>query len=104
MRAASRPIRACQQITALVAVLGLAACAGQPPGRTAGIRGVGTPDVSAYVPADQATSLQALLDRCAQEPRQTSQSSGTQGLAASCSQLHRTLHNQPGNAVAGPAL
>jgi hypothetical protein len=85
------------------AALSLSACAlpGQNP--RPGLRGYGTPDVSAYLPADQVTSVQALLDRCAQVPRTTTPSE-TQGLAASCRQLHHTLRNQPGNAVPGPAL
>ncbi len=101
---AHSPARACLRLALLAAALGLASCAlpGQDPGP--GLRGYGTSDVSAYVPADQATSLQALLDRCAQAPQPTSPPSETQGLAVSCSQLHRTLRNQPGNAVPGPAL
>lgn len=98
------PVQACLHRAALAVALGLSACAlpGQDPGP--GLRGYGTPDVSAYVPADQASSVQALLDRCGQVPRPASPSSATQGLAAACSQLHHTLHNQPGNAMQVPAL
>ena len=92
--------RACLCLATPIAVLGLAACAlpGQNPGP--GLRGYGTPDVSAYVPADQATSVQSMLDRCAQVPPPANPPSETQGLAVACSQLHRTLRNQPGNTAA----
>ena len=85
-------------------LLGLSACAGQDRSPVQGLRGYGTPSVSAYLDRNQATSVQALLDRCARVPRQPGQASETQGLAAACDQLHHTLRNQPGNAVPSPAL
>ena len=99
-----RPVQACLHLATPTVALGLSACAlpGQNPGP--GLRGYGTPDVSAYTPSDQATSVQALLDRCGQMPPPASPSSETQGLAAACSQLHHTLRNQPGNAVPPPAM
>ena len=83
----------------MLTVLGLTACAGQPPGSGAGLRGVGTPGVSAYVGEDQATSVQAMLDLCRQVPQQSDPAPGDRGLSAACAQLRRTLHSQPGNTV-----
>jgi len=79
-----------------IAVFGLSACSGQAT-TPEGLRGVGTPDVSSYLGGGQATSVQALLDRCRQAPEQAGPNSDTRGLKAACSQLHRTMHNQPGN-------
>jgi len=89
--------------TVLAAALGLAACSSQPERRDGQVLGYGTPGVSAYVQGDQAISLQAQLDRCGQVPQagtatQTT-ATQTQGLAAACGQLQRTLRNQPGNSV-----
>ena len=96
--------RARLRFAMLAAVFGLAACArpGQDPGP--GLRGYGTPDVSAYVPESQATRLHALLHRCARASSQPSPASATQGLSAACDQLRHTLHNQPGNGIQAPAL
>jgi hypothetical protein len=101
LRREARPARTRKATAALaVAVLVLTGCTGQPPGPLPGqrLRGYGTPSVSAYVPADQAASLQAMLDRCERVPRPPDPAE-TVGLPAACDQLHRTLHNQPGNAV-----
>ena len=83
----------------MLTVLGLTACAGQPAGPDAGMRGVGTPGVSTYLRGDQTISLQAMLDRCRQIPQQTNPNSGDRGLSVACDQLRRTLHSQPGNTV-----
>jgi hypothetical protein len=80
------------------AALGLAACSGQQASSGTGMLGYGTPSVSSYTGDDQAGGLQAELDKC----RQVSQADAarqTRGLAAACSQLQRTVRNQPGNAV-----
>ena len=103
----SNPLRLMQPLPAaltLAAALGLSACAGQDRGSAQGLRGYGTPGVTADTSGDQATSVQALLDRCARVPRQPGQASDDQGLAAACDQLHHTVHNQPGNAVPVPTL
>ncbi len=86
-----------------IALSGLAACSGQATAPE-GLRGVGTPDVSNYLSGGQATSVQALLDRCRQGSPQAGPSSETGRLETSCSQLRRTMHNQPGNTEqsAGP--
>lgn len=83
----------------LAALLGLAACSGPRRETIQGQGGVGTPDVSAYMPAGQATSLHALLNQCRQISGQSSPGSEDRGAAASCAQLRRSLHNQPGNAL-----
>jgi len=90
-------LRSALQVLVAFAAAGLAACAGQPPGPETGIRGVGTPGVAAYVPADRATSLQAMQANCEGVP--PAAPSATQGLPAACDQLRRTLNNQPGNAA-----
>ncbi|MBW4025231.1 MAG: hypothetical protein HIU92_19240 [Proteobacteria bacterium] len=84
---------------ALLTALLATACSGPPPLQNAEVRGVGTPGVSTYLGSNQATSLQALLDRCRAVPAQSGDASGDRGLGAACSQLHRTLHNQPGNTM-----
>lgn len=101
MKLTSCPAQPYLQCAALVGVLGLSACAGQQPGPSAGTRGVGTPGVSAYVPEDQAPTLQALLEQCQHTPQQASlmPAANRQNLEAACDQLQRQLHNQPGNAV-----
>ena len=81
----------------LVIALALSACSGQQASK-GGVLGYGTPGVSGYVGEDQATSLQAQLERCGQVP-QDGVASQTQGLAAACGQLQRTLRNQPGNSA-----
>ncbi len=82
---------------ALMLALGLAACAGPDRNPAPGLLGYGTPAVSAYVPEDQAASLQTMRASCERVP--PADPSETQGLPAACDQLHRTLRNQPGNAV-----
>ena len=75
----------------MVFVLGLAACSS--PAATGGqgsIKGYGVEPVSG-------DSLSAMLARCTQ-PASQSADRGT-SLDAECDQLHRTLHNQPGNSA-----
>ena len=91
-------MRRFQPLPLLLAVLGLAACTATPLQMQAGMRGFGTPGVSAYAPDGDAPSLQAQLERCERVP-QTGSASQTQGLAAACDQLRRTIRNQPGNSV-----
>ena len=74
----------------------LSACAQPAARQETALLGVGTPGVAAYVPAGEAASLQSLLDRCGPVPRP--EAVATRGLPAACAQLHRTMHNQPGNA------
>jgi len=62
------------------------------------VLGYGTPGVSAYMAADQPGGLRAELDRCRGVP-QAGAAMEAQGLGAACDQLHRTMRNQPGNAV-----
>lgn len=83
---------------ALALALGLAACAGPGQDPAPGMLGYGTPGVSAYVRDDEASSLQAQLERCRGVPLADA-AGRTEGLPAACGQLHRTLRNQPGNAV-----
>jgi len=91
-------MRRFQFLSLLPAVLGLAACTVTPLQTQAGMRGFGTPAVSAYIPDGDAPSLQAQLDRCERVP-QAGSASQTQGLPAACDQLRRTVRNQPGNSV-----
>lgn len=91
MRLTVQPIRLKLRFVALSVVIGFTACAG--PQQASSSRGVGTPGVSAYVPPDQATTSQALLDRC----QQAAQPVDNKGLSAACDQLRRQAHNQPGN-------
>jgi hypothetical protein len=79
----------------LLAVLGVASCAGSPLPSKPELLGYGTPAVTSYVPADQAGSVQAMQARCTGVP--SAGPSATQGLSAACDQLRRTIHNQPGN-------
>lgn len=60
--------------------------------------GYGTPGVSTYRQGASAATLQEELDDCSRVP-QAGAASQTQGLPAACAQLHRTLHNQPGNTL-----
>jgi hypothetical protein len=85
----------------IVAAVGVAGCAARSSQQEQALRGVGTPGVSSYATGDKATSLQALLESCRQAPEQAGPPSGTRDLGAACSQLHRTMHSQPGN-TAGP--
>lgn len=75
----------------------LASCAGTQPSPP-GMLGYGTPGVESNMPQDKAPTLQALLDRCRDVPQATADAQ-TSGLPSACSQLKRTSHNQPGNAV-----
>lgn len=93
MRLSAQPIRLNLQFAALSVVIGCTACAG--PQQAPSSRGVGTPGVSAYVPHDQATTSQELLDRCRQAP----QAVDNEGLSAACDQLKRQERNQPGNSA-----
>lgn len=77
------------------AAFGLAACSVPQASRGTGMLGYGTPGVSAY--ADGGPTLQAQLDACRGVPQ--SKPNQTQGLSASCDQLHRLVRNQPGNSV-----
>lgn len=85
----------------LMALLPAAGCAGAPPPAPPAGRmlGYGTPGVSAYAPGDRPMTLGAMLARC--EGVGPPAAGATEGLAASCAQLRRTLRNQPGNAVPG---
>ena len=103
MRSKPVPARAGLPAAAALAVvaLGLVGCdaAGPRQGPSPpGLLGYGTPDVSAYVPADRASSLQAMRANC-EGVSPPADPSATQGLPAACDQLRRTLHNQPGNAT-----
>ena len=60
--------------------------------------GYGTPGVASYMGDGQAGSLQARTGQC-QQVSHGGAAAQTSGLAAACSQLHRTLRNQPGNSV-----
>jgi len=91
-------MRPCNFLPFLPAVLGLAACGATPSQKHTEMLGFGTPAVSAYAPDDDALSLQAQLERCERVP-QAGSASQTQGLAAACDQLRRTVRNQPGNSV-----
>ncbi len=85
--------------TAVFVSLGaLGACSGPPTSKQAGMLGYGTPSVSTYSQETSATTLKEELDGCSRVP-QAGAASQTQGLPAACAQLHRTLHNQPGNTV-----
>ncbi len=95
-------VRELRSVVVLGLTLGLGACASSSSPRTdTAVLGYGTPGVSSYVQGDEATSLQAQLDRCrdVSDPAAANQ---TQGLAAACGQLRRTLRNQPGNVVGEP--
>lgn len=86
-------------LCAVVALPALSACAEKSAAADPVLRGFGTPGVSAYLGDEQVSSLQALLDRCQAVSQGSAPSSDSKGLAASCAQLHRTMHNQPGNMV-----
>jgi hypothetical protein len=78
-------------------VLGLAACSSSAAtDRQANLKGYGVEPVSG-------DSLRAMLARCSQPgPQAVGVDRGT-SLDAECNQLHRTLHNQPGNSVTSGA-
>ena len=82
----------------LVISAALGACSGPPESKDAGLLGYGTPGVSSSIQGSPATTLQEELDRCSRVP-QDGAASQTRGLPAACSQLQRTVHNQPGNTV-----
>lgn len=92
-----RLVQQARQGTTMLVALVLMGCAGQQQGQVPGLLGYGTPDVSAYVPVDQATNLQAMRARCEGVP--PAAPAATQGLPAACDQLRRTQGNQPGNAA-----
>lgn len=77
----------------ILLVLGLAACSSPAAtGRQGGIKGYGVEPVSG-------DSLSAMLARCSQPGSQAISADRAGSLDAECDQLHRTLHNQPGNSV-----
>ena len=84
---------------AMAAAVLVAGCAMPPATAPGTMLGYGTPGVSGYVPAGEASDLKSLMARCSQvsigvaPPR-------PQSFAAACDQLRRTAHNQPGNTVA----
>ena len=86
---------------AVLSVIALTGCAQAPQVQPGQVLGYGTPGVSTYLPADEATTAQALLDRCRTTyppvPNPTPQT-----FEAACDQLRRTARNQPGNTVAVP--
>ncbi len=60
--------------------------------------GYGSLGMSTYQPGSSDATLQEEMDRCNRVP-QAGAASQTQGLPTACAQLHRTLHNQPGNTL-----
>ena len=78
----------------------VAGCAAPPAAPPGTILGYGTPGVSSYVPAGEASDLNALMARCRQVP--SDPAPPPQTLAAACDQLRRTARNQPGNTVPPP--
>lgn len=84
--------------SSMLVIFGVSACTAPSGSTSSGMLGYGTPGVSAYMAADQPGGLQAELDRCRDLPP-TGAATEAQGLAAACSQLHRTMRNQPGNSV-----
>ena len=88
--------------TLLLAAATLAACAAPPPRAAPGkLLGYGTPGVESHLQPGQGDNLQALLARCQGVAEPVGVAPGRQTLEAACDQLHRTMHNQPGNS-AGP--
>lgn len=84
---------------ALVALVALGACSGPAGSKTTELLGYGTPSVSTFGQGGTpASTLQEELDRCSGVP-QAGAASQTDGLSAACSQLQRTVRNQPGNSV-----
>ncbi|MXP65299.1 hypothetical protein E0493_18285 [Roseomonas sp. M0104] len=86
-------------VLALLAVATLAACAKPQPVPQPGLLGVGTPGVASHMPAEEPTSVQALLERCGPMPPESGTPPRPQSFAAACEELQRTLRNQPGNSV-----
>jgi len=82
----------------LVISAALGACSGPPGSKNTSALGYGTPGVSASTQGSSATTVQEEMDRCSRVP-QDGAVSQTRGLPAACSQLQRTVHNQPGNTV-----
>lgn len=82
----------------LVALVVLGACSTSPESKNTGLLGYGTPGVSSSIQEPPATTLQEELNRCNRVP-QAGAASETQSLPAACSQLQRTVRNQPGNTV-----
>ena len=82
----------------LVALAALGACSGPQTRQEAGLLGYGTPGVSTFGQGTPVSTLQEELDRCSRVP-QAGAVAQTQGLPAACSQLQRTVRNQPGNTV-----
>ena len=82
----------------LVALATLGACSGPQTSEQAGPLGYGTPGVSTFGQGTPVATLQDELDRCSGVP-QAGAASQTHGLPAACSQLQRTVRNQPGNTV-----
>lgn len=91
-------------VPALLTVSALAACAGDQSAARPDLRGVGTPSVASHMTAEQATDLQALLERCRQVPWQSSTPPRPQTVEAACDELHRTVRNQPGNSVSAGGI
>ena len=77
----------------ILLAIGLSACSSPAPtGGQESIKGYGVEPVAG-------DSLTAMLAHCSQSgPRSAAADRGT-SLDAECNQLHRTLHNQPGNSV-----
>ena len=88
-------------VLALLAAAALAACAERQPATQSGLLGVGTPGVASHMPTEEPTSVQALLERCGPMSPESGPPPAPQSFAAACDELHRTLHNQPGNAASG---
>lgn len=89
----------CVSRSLLLATLSLTACAGPPRAAPGSMLGYGTPGVESYVPPEQGGSLDALLARCQGVTAPAALPPRPQTLEAACDQLHRTVRNQPGNAV-----
>ncbi|MBE7158798.1 MAG: hypothetical protein INR62_10280 [Rhodospirillales bacterium] len=77
----------------------LAGCAGPPTAQPSQVLGHGTPGVESYGLPGRTATLADLQDRCRAVP-DTPDPPRPQTLAAACDQLRRTLHNQPGSALA----
>ncbi len=82
----------------LVALATLGACSGPQTSKPAGLLGYGTPGVSTLGQGTPAATLQEELDRCSSISH-AGAASQAPGLPAACSQLQRTVRNQPGNTV-----
>lgn len=82
----------------VVALVLLGACSTSPESKNTGLLGYGTPGVSSSTQDPPAATLQEELNRCSHVP-QAGTASETQSPQAACSQLQRTVRNQPGNTV-----